>query len=299
MPACIELKNLTKYYGATRAIDDITLDIQRGEVFGVLGPEGSGKSTLIAMLANLVHPTSGEVCVFGKELRRNFMQIAPRIGFALDRPAFFEHLTVFKNLQMFSKLSLRNVNIDRALDLVGLLHASDRDAGDLSIGSRQRLALAVAFLGEPELLILDDPAAGLNQEQSQEILNLLRYLSDQSRVTVLVTSQMMHEVETLCDRVAVVNQGSMVSCGEADRLLSYDTATLEVLVDRPEAAARRLREEKWIAQADVKPGRVIVKLLDKDPHHLLMFLGEKGFVVSGIIPRRRTLQEYFLKALNV
>ena len=199
MSATIEIRNLTKYFGATRAIDDLTLEVERGEVFGILGAEGSGKSTLLSLLANLVYPTSGEIRVFGKELRRNFMQLAPRIGFVLDRPAFFEHLTVSKNLQLFGRLSRKNVNLDRALDLVGLLHASEREARDLSLGSRQRLALALAFLGEPEVLVLDDPAAGLNPEQSQEVLNLLRYLCDRSGVTVVVSSQMMHEVETLCD----------------------------------------------------------------------------------------------------
>lgn len=299
MPACVELRNLTKYFGATRAIDDFTLEIQRGEVFGILGPEGSGKSTLLAMLANLVFPTSGEIRVFGKELRRNFMQLAPRIGYVLERPAFYEHLTVSKNLQLFSRLSRRAVNIDRALDLVNLLHASERDAGDLSYGSRQRLALAVAFLGEPELLILDDPAAGLNPEQSQEILNLLRYLCDRSGVTVMISSQMMHEVEMLCDRVAVLNQGQLVSAGPTDRLLSYDTSTLEILVEHPDALARRLRDEPWITSVEVKPGRVVVKLSERDPQHLIAFLVDKKYAVSGVIPRRRTLQEYFLKALNV
>ena len=299
MSATIEIRNLTKYFGATRAIDDLTLEVERGEVFGILGAEGSGKSTLLSLLANLVYPTSGEIRVFGKELRRNFMQLAPRIGFVLDRPAFFEHLTVSKNLQLFGRLSRKNVNLDRALDLVGLLHASEREARDLSLGSRQRLALALAFLGEPEVLVLDDPAAGLNPEQSQEVLNLLRYLCDRSGVTVVVSSQMMHEVETLCDRVALLNHGQLVSVGNTDRLLSYDTSTLEVLVEHPESLARRLREESWVAQVDVKPGRVIVKLPDRDPQHLIAFLVEQKYSVSGVIPRRRTLQEYFLKALNV
>lgn len=299
MPACIEIRNLTKYFGATRAIDDLTIEVNRGEVFGILGPEGSGKSTLISMLANLVHPTSGEIRIFGRELRRNFIQLAPRIGYVLDRPAFYEHLTVSKNLQLISRLSRRNVNYDRALDLVGLHHASEREARDLSRASRQRLALAVAFLGEPELLVLDDPASGLNPEQSQEILNLLRYLADRSGVTVLISSQMMHEVEMLCDRVAVLNQGRLVSAGPTDRLLSYDTTTLEILVEHTEALARRLKDESWVESVEVKPGRVVVKLKGRDPHQLIAFLVEKKYPVSGIIPRRRTLQEYFLKALNV
>ena len=116
---------------------------------------------------------------------------------------------------------------------------------------------------------------------------------------MVVSSQMMHEVETLCDRVALLNHGQLVSVGNTDRLLSYDTSTLEVLVEHPESLARRLREESWVAQVDVKPGRVIVKLSDRDPQHLIAFLVEKKYSVSGVIPRRRTLQEYFLKALNV
>jgi ABC-2 type transport system ATP-binding protein len=280
------------------AVRDLTLDIEPGEVFGLLGPNGAGKSTTLYMLAGLMRPSSGSISIFGRDLRRNFLEIAPRIGVLVERPTFYEHLTVGKNLEISCRLARKHVTIDRVLHRVDLLHAAHQKAGRLSTGLRQRLGLAQAFLTEPELLILDEPTNGLDIEQAHEMRVLLRRLADEAAVTIILSTHLMREVESLCDRVGIMNEGKLISSAKTDALISFDTANVEVLVDAPEAAARRLKEQAWVESVEAKPGRLYVRLRDKDSHHLNAFLLGAGYKITGVLPRRRTLQEYFLKALN-
>lgn len=298
MGICIRIDKLTKCYGSKVAVNGLSLDINEGEVFGLLGPNGAGKSTTLYMLTGLVRPTSGSISIFGKDLRKNFLQISARMGVAVERPAFYDHLSVKTNLQIQSRLIGKTVTIDRTLDLLGLLGHENARPSDLSMGMRQRLSLAQAFLTEPELLILDEPTSGLDTEVGQEIGLLLRRLAEEASVTIILTSHMMQEVESLCDRVAIINEGKLVSWDETDSLISYDKSTVEVLIDSPEAAARRLTEEPWVESVETRPGRLLVRLKNENPHQLNAFLLGAGYQISGIIPRRRSLQEYFLKALN-
>ncbi len=298
MGRCIRLEKLTKIYGATIAVKNLSLDINSGEVFGLLGPNGAGKSTTLYMLTGLVRPSSGSVSIFGRDLRKNFLDVVPRMGVLVEKPVFYDHLTVHKNLVLFSRLAGKEVTIDRTLDLVGMLHMADVKVRNLSHGMRQRLGLAQAFLTEPELLLLDEPTNGLDVEHTQEILKLLRRLADEASVTIVLSSHMMHEVESLCDRVAIMNQGELISCDRTDVLLSYDTSHIDVLLDAPEAAAKRLATEDWVESVELKPGRLTVHLREPNAHQLTSFLLGAGYRINGVIPRRRTLQEYFLKALN-
>ena len=185
MATCLRLNKLAKNYGTTVAVNALSLEIETGEVFGLLGPNGAGKTTTFNMLSGLVRPSSGSISVFGKELRRNFLEIAPRVGVLVENPTFYDHLSVEKNLLIASRLASKDVTIDRCLDLVGLVHAADRKVRTLSRGMRQRLGLAQAFLTEPDLLILDEPTSALDAEQTQEIIRLLRRLADTASVTVV------------------------------------------------------------------------------------------------------------------
>ncbi len=298
MASCIRLENLTKTYRSTIAVNDLSLEIEQGEVFGLLGPNGAGKSTTFHLMCGLTRPTSGTISIFGKELHANFLEIAPRMGVLVERPAFYEYLTVSKNLGLLARLSGKDVTIDRTLDLVGMLHMADQKVGTLSTGMRQRLGLAQAFLMEPELLILDEPTSGLDPEQCEEITRMLRRLADDANVTIVLSSHTMEEAEALCDRVAVMNEGRLITCNETEALISYDKTHLEVLMDNPETASRKLIEEDWVDSVEMKRGKLIVRLHEPNPHRLNTFLLSAGYQVSGMIPRRRTLQEYFLKALN-
>ncbi len=298
MAACISLKHVTKTYGSSVAVGGLSLEVERGEVFGLLGPNGAGKSTTLYMLAGLVHPDSGTVSIFGKNLQKHFLSIARRVGVLVERPVFFDYLSARRNLKLQARLARREVNVDRALDLAGLLRYGDKKAGHLSQGLRQRLGLAQAMLTEPELLILDEPASGLDVESAQEILRMLRRIADEAKVTILFSSHQMFEVESLCDRVAVLNEGRLVACERTEDLLAYDTSQVEVLLEGAEGAAKRLTEQAWVVSAEARKGRVHVRLRDAQPQQLMQFLLGAGYHLDGVVPKRRTLQEYFLKTLN-
>jgi len=309
MGACIQISKLTKRYGSTVAVDDLSIEVQSGEVLGLLGPNGAGKSTTLYMLAGLARPTSGTITLFGKDLRRDFIEIAGRIGVLVERPAFYEYLSPRENLLILARLAGREVTIDRALNLTGLLEVAGKKTGTLSMGMRQRLGLAQALLLEPEILILDEPANGLDPESTQETIRLLRQLAVESHVTIIFSSHMLHEVEELCDRVAIINNGRLVSCERMESLLSYDLTRVEVLLDAPakastsngktaSAVAERLREQDWVLSAEAVPGKVLVTLKEPNPQQLAAFMVGAGYRLAGIVPRRRTLQDYFTKTLN-
>ena len=298
MPVCIEMAKLTKRYGSTLAVDALTLEVETGEVLGLLGPNGAGKSTTLYMLAGLVRPTSGSVSILGKDLRRNLLEILSRTGVLVERPAFYDYLSARDNLLLCARLARREVTVDRVLDRMGLLRSSSRKVGTFSTGMRQRLGLAQAILLEPDLLILDEPATGFDPEATQQLMHLLRRLADEANVTIVYSSHMLHEVEGLCDRVAIIDEGKLIACEKTDTLVSYDQSCVDVLVDAPEAAAKRLEAEDWVESATVGPGRVAVTLREPNAQRLTAFLVGLGYRVSGVIPRRRTLQDYFLKVLN-
>jgi ABC-2 type transport system ATP-binding protein len=280
------------------AVGGLSLEIETGEVFGLLGPNGAGKSTTLYMLTGLVHPTSGSVTIFGKDLRRGFLDIAGRMGVLVERPSFYDHMTARANLLLLARLSGKRVTVDRALDRVGLLWAANQKVHTYSHGMRQRLGLAQALLTEPELLILDEPTNGLDAESTRDTIKLLRLLAEQAQVTIIVSSNLLHEAEVLCDRVAIMNRGRLLACEHTDKLLSYDPKQVELLVEAPETAAKRLMEQPWVDSADLRHGRVHVKLGDASVHQLTSFLISAGYVVSGIIPQRRSLQDFFLKVLK-
>ena len=298
MAVCIQIVELVKRYGSTLAVDHLNLEVQAGEVLGLLGPNGAGKSTTIGMLVGLIHPTSGSVSVFGKDLRRHYLEIMSRLGVVCERPSFYGHLSARENLVILARLARREVTIDKALDRVGLLDVASKRVQTLSMGMRQRLGLAQALLLEPELLILDEPANGLDPEATREMLVLLRHLANEAFVTIVFSSHMLHDVEELCDRVAIINKGRLITCERTDALLSYDQTHAEVLMDAAEAAARRLADLAWVVSVEARPGRLDVVLRDANIHQLNSFLLNTGYRVAGIMPRRRTLQDYFLKVLN-
>ncbi|MBI2423387.1 MAG: ABC transporter ATP-binding protein [Candidatus Hydrogenedentes bacterium] len=298
MAACIQFNKVSKFYGSRMALGGLNLEVRSGEVLGLLGPNGAGKSTALYILAGLVRPTSGTVNVFGKNLLRSRLAIAARMGVLVERPAYFESLSVRKNVALHARLAQCSINIDRVLDRVGLLDQSAQRAGTLSLGMRQRLGLALAMLTEPELLVLDEPTNGLDVEAAQEVLELLRNLAVQAGVTIVLSSHLLTEVEFLCDRVALLNQGRLVACERMEKVLAYDEKAVDVLVDGAESAAKRLTEEKWVESVSFRPGRLQVRLRDESISHLNAYLLNAGYQIGGILPRQRTLQEFLLKAAN-
>jgi len=236
MNAVIETDALTKHYGAVVAVDGLTLTLQKGEVFGLLGPNGSGKTTTILMLLGLTDRTSGTVRVLGEDPSRNPLAVKRKVGYLPDSVGFYDDLTARENLRYTARLNglprqETEARIDEVLARVGLTAVADRLVGAFSRGMRQRLGLADVLLKRPEIAILDEPTVGLDPEAAMEFLGMIRDLRAHG-ITVLLSSHLLHQVQAVCDRVGLFHRGRMVLEG-----------TFESLADRVLGGAYRIRVE--------------------------------------------------------
>ena len=232
MPS-IETHNLTKCFGDdVTAVDDLDLTVEPGEVFGFLGPNGAGKSTTINMLLDFVRPTSGEITVLGHDPRREPRAVRQRIGILPEGYSLYDRLTARKHIEFAVDLEESPDDPDAILDRVGLDEAADRTVGGFSKGMRQRLALGMALVGQPELLILDEPSSGLDPMGAQEMRRIVSEEADRG-ATVFFSSHIMDQVEAVCDRVAIMNGGELVAVDTVDDLrdAAGSVSTLVISVD--------------------------------------------------------------------
>ena len=218
----IETKELTKRYGDLTAVDNLNLKVYEGEVFGLLGPNGSGKTTTILMLLGLTEPTSGSVRVLGFDPARQPLSVKSRVGYLPELVGFYEDLTAWENIIYIAKLNglpRREAyqRIERALKQVGLEEVANKPVATFSRGMRQRLGLAEILIKEPKLIILDEPTQGLDPEGAREFLELIRKLKGQG-ITILLSSHILSQVQKICDRVGLFYQGKMVLEGSVSEL---------------------------------------------------------------------------------
>ncbi len=218
----IQTQELTKRYGDFVAVDRLNLVVEPGEVFGLLGPNGSGKTTTILMLLGLTEPTSGTVRVMGLDPARQPLSVKSRVGYIPDQVGFYDDLTARENLIYIAKLNgipreEAYRRIDEALEQMGLKEVADRPVGTYSRGMRQRLGVAEVLIKRPSLIIMDEPTLGLDPEAAREFLNTIRDLKAQG-ITVLVASHLLHQVQAVCDRVGLFHRGRMVLEGTVEAL---------------------------------------------------------------------------------
>ncbi|WP_298580430.1 ABC transporter ATP-binding protein [uncultured Olegusella sp.] len=211
---------LSKSYSGTRVVDGIELRVPKGAVYGFLGPNGAGKSTTMKMILGLVRPSSGEVDVLGERMGRiNRLEILARVGSLIENPSCYRHLTARENLDIIRRLKgLPVSSIDEALETVGLADTGKKLAGQFSLGMKQRLGLAAALLGNPKLVLLDEPTNGLDPEGIHEMRALVRRLPQTHGTTVLVSSHLLSEIEQMADQVGIISRGHMVWQGSLQEL---------------------------------------------------------------------------------
>jgi ABC-2 type transport system ATP-binding protein len=219
----IELVNVTKRYPTHTAVDNLTLSINKGEIFGLLGPNGAGKSTTILMLLGLTEPTEGLVKVCNYDSTRNPIEVKRRTGYLPEEVGFYEDYTGRENLLYIARLNgLTNqeaaARAERLLERVGLSESADKKAGKYSRGMRQRLGLAEVLIKEPEVIILDEPTLGIDPKGVQELLSLIAKLSREEGITVLLSSHHLHQVQEICDRVGLFVKGKLLAAGNIQAL---------------------------------------------------------------------------------
>jgi ABC-2 type transport system ATP-binding protein len=248
MTTTIRSKGLTKTYGELNVVDRLDLEIEAGEVYGLLGPNGAGKTTTILMLLGLVEPTKGTIKVFGLDPRRYPLEVKRRVGYLPDAVGFYDTMTGRQNLRFTARLNgLEDFegHIDSLLGLVGLGDAADQAAGEYSRGMKQRLGVADALVKSPSVLILDEPTTAIDPEGVIEMLALIQRLAKEEGVTVLLASHLLHQVQTVCDRVAIFVKGKVVAQGTPHELAAVDKSTkvkVEFRIDGDPAKSRQQLE---------------------------------------------------------
>ena len=219
MKNMIETKNLTKTYKAFTAVDHVSLHIKKGSIYGFLGPNGAGNSTTMKMLLGLTAPTDGEFQIDNMTFANDRVQILKKIGSFIESPSFYPNLTGKENLDIIRRiLDLPASSVDEALELVGLSEFGNRLAKKYSLGMKQRLGLASALLGEPPILILDEPTNGLDPAGIHEIRNLVKSLPKRYDCTILISSHMLSEIELLADDIGILNHGRLLFEGSLEDL---------------------------------------------------------------------------------
>ena len=221
MQPALVARGLTKIIGDRTIVDDVSFELFPGDVFGFLGPNGAGKTTTIRMLVGLIRPTAGSVTICGFDLRRQFEDAMRCIGCIVENPDLYRFMTGRANLEHFARmLRAGNDEIERVASLVNLSHRLHHRVGTYSLGMRQRLGIAQALLGSPRVLILDEPANGLDPAGIREIRELLRALASEQRMAIFVSSHLLAEVELMCDRVAIIHKGRILRAGTVRELIS-------------------------------------------------------------------------------
>lgn len=292
MENILSIRDLHKRYGVVHAVAGLSLDIERGNVYGILGPNGSGKSTTLGIVLNVVNKTSGTYSWFGGTMDTH--EALKKVGAIIERPNFYPYMTAAQNLELVRQIKGADVSkINEKLELVGLMERRDSKFRTFSLGMKQRLAIASALLNDPEILILDEPTNGLDPQGIHQIRDLIKKIASQG-TTILLASHLLDEVEKVCSHVLILRRGRMLYSGPVggmnasecyDLQAESNDALAEVLMTHP--AFKNLERDgdkiRLYTSAEVAPAQ------------LNRFLAERGVYLSYLALRRRTLEEQFLE----
>lgn len=291
----IRTTGLTKAFGSNVAVDGLTMEVRRGKVYGLLGPNGSGKTTTMAMILGLLRPTSGTFRLFDSDAPHTAS--LRRIGAVIESPALYPYMTARENLTYFQRIvGRRSPNeVESLLDLVGLAHRADSKFRTYSLGMKQRLSIAYALIGDPEIICLDEPTNGLDPEGIIEVRQLIRNLGD-GRRTVLLSSHLLHEVEQVCDSVTILAKGRLIAQGDVAELVSQNRKEqIRVNTTDNVVAQDFLRAIPWIESVEVQPDAILLTTPLENAGRVTASLAGNGVYITEMTPVQVSLEEYFLE----
>jgi len=292
----LQTEDLTKRFGARTAVDRLTIRVERGDIYGFLGPNGAGKSTTLRMLLSLVRPTSGTIKFPVRASSWEYLKARSRIGAIIETPAFYENFSGRRNLQLLASLSggVQKKRVEEVLEIVDLRDRARDPVKVYSLGMRQRLGIAQALLPTPELIILDEPTNGLDPQGIHETRNLIRRLRDEFRLTVLLSSHLLTEIEQLCNRVGIIHEGHLLYEGGPEALVA-PTSLYKVRVDNLSNAFDLLNRESGVTVT--RNGASFLRV-EADAEHIAAvntLLVGNGIKVYELSPAQESLEEAFLR----
>ncbi|NJP05638.1 MAG: ABC transporter ATP-binding protein [Chloroflexaceae bacterium] len=291
----IQTEQLTRHFKDHVAVDNISLTIERGEVFGFLGPNGSGKTTTIAMLLGLIKPTSGRARIMGHDVQENPVAALSHVGAMIESPAFYPYLSGYNNLRILARADgLPASRIDAVLEMVELQKAARDRFQTYSQGMKQRLAIAAALLREPEIIILDEPTNGLDPAGMVEIRSLIRQLVNEGH-TIFLSSHLLYEVEQTCHRVAILKEGRILAEGAVDALLHRGRGVQVRVTGDVQKAIEVLQAVPWIESVKQEADLLLIDVASDQAPQINALLTQAGILVAEIRAREETLETFFLE----
>lgn len=293
----IELSNVSKQFGKRWAVEELVLTVPQGEIFGLLGHNGAGKSTAIGMMLGQVWPTSGEVRVCGYNVAQDRRNALAKVGAIFESPVFYDYLSGRRNLELLSYYSgpTSPQRLAEVIDWVGLTGRERSKVRTYSHGMRARLAIAQALLPAPELLILDEPSDGLDPEGIHEMRMTIQRLRDELGLTILLSSHLLNEVEQLCTRIAVMNKGRKVFEGTLAEATQRGNQ-VRLRVNNFAAAAARLRDASLVQEG--QGSNRVVLAPNATTAQVARFLVQQGFELHEIATEEQTLEDFYLSLMN-
>ncbi|HBZ10494.1 MAG TPA: bacitracin ABC transporter ATP-binding protein [Bacillus bacterium] len=301
MEFVVQLKNITKVFQDHEALINVNLHIRKGEIYGFLGANGAGKSTIMKILMNMINPTSGERWLFGEKVKEESFGYLKRVGSMIEYPIFYENLTVRKNLELHCAYMGYHhpTAIEDALEKVGLEGVGEKLPKNLSLGMRQRLCVARAILTKPELLILDEPINGLDSEGIQSMRNLFQTLNKEYGMTILISSHIIGEIEQIADTIGIIKKGRVIEEISMEDIRKQNTEYIEMIVEQPQKAAVLLHERFGIQNFKVlKDGMIRIYDSPIPSTMISRVLILEHIQIQSIEQKRVTLEEYFLKKMK-
>ncbi len=292
----IQTSNLTRQFRKVMAVDHITLQVPQGSIYGFLGPNGAGKTTTIRLLLRLIRPDEGTVRIFGLSLPQQQQAILRKVGAFVELPSLYPHLTGYENLDITRRLIGANTQkIKDVLKIVNLEKDSKRLVRGYSLGMRQRLALALALLGDPELLILDEPTNGLDPAGIQEIRALIKHLAQERGITVFISSHLLNEVEQVATHVGIVSKGKLIFQGTLNQLQAESEAYIQIKTNQTEVASQLLTSNGFIVRQYSGNEIHLISNSQVNPSIITKLLVENQIEVSQISRVNPSLEEIFMR----
>ncbi|MFD3447532.1 ABC transporter ATP-binding protein [Microbacteriaceae bacterium 4G12] len=287
----VSLQNVYKTIGKKEIIHDLSFEVKEGEVYGFLGPNGSGKTTTIRMMTGLISLTSGNITICGHSIKEEREKALSYIGAIVENPELYEYMTGMQNLKHFANMAAQTISrkeIDEIVKLVELEHAINKKVKTYSLGMKQRLGIAQALLHNPKVLILDEPTNGLDPAGIRQLRDYLQYLAKERNIAVLVSSHLLNEVELMCERVVIIKNGQFVQeYSLKEHLMKEDNITVVFEVDDTNNGSRLLN-------GDVKDGKVVITTEKAEIPTLVEKLVLAGVRVYGVSIQNKSLEEEFL-----
>lgn len=280
--ASVSIRSVSKSFGSLRALDQITIEVDRPKVIGLLGPNGAGKTTLLKLMTGVLHPTSGKVLINGSEVQYNQKKVLSEVGCLLETPEFYPYLTGYESLRFvcrlrgYSKAECEE-EVHRVAELTGSTGYLDRKTGQYSSGMKQRLAIASALLCKPEILVLDEPTSGLDPKGMKEVREIIRKLSRDNSHIIILSTHLLNEAQEICDEVAIINKGKLAY--QSDKVRDEST----VLVRTSGELGSKVLDSKHIEEYRTEGGKLVIrKTSGTENHDIIRYLNGVGLEVEEI-----------------